>query len=130
MPVQVDHVRDLLLGLNALRDGLIDQNQLLAAVIDWGTERGMSLGAVLVRSGALNPAALARLEGLAEERSAPRIDDRDSSVTVAYEGNASKFGAESFRRERRFRALDKSAFPFSGDSIACARRSGRGLPGV
>jgi hypothetical protein len=44
MALQVDSARDLLLGLCAFREGLIDQAQLLAAFDEWVADGSRSLG--------------------------------------------------------------------------------------
>ena len=65
----------LLLGMLALRQGLIDQVQLLAAFDQWMAAGPRTLGEILVEQGVLDPAARSRLErlgvcapGITEER--------------------------------------------------------------
>ncbi len=69
---------NLLLGLLALKRGLIDQHQLLEAFEAWNSGQDRSMGDLLVEQGALNRAGILFLEGLVDE-SEPSL-----SATVAH----------------------------------------------
>ena len=62
MPRPIDPSHDLLLGLLALQNGLIDQAQLLAAFQAWTLDKSSSLADQLVARGDLDADARAGLE--------------------------------------------------------------------
>ena len=78
--------RDLLFGLLALQNGLIDQGQLVAAFQVWTLDKSRSLADYLVARGDLNPAQRAAIEALA----ALHIDKHggDADRTASYAVNA------------------------------------------
>ena len=55
MPDAADPPRDLLFGLLALQNGLIDQAQLVAAYHAWTRDRSRPIGDILLGQGALDP---------------------------------------------------------------------------
>jgi len=62
MPRPIDPARDLLLGLLALQNGLIDQAQLVAAFQAWTLDKARALADPLVARGDLDADACAGLE--------------------------------------------------------------------
>ena len=62
MPRPIDPSRDLLLGLLALQNGLIDQGALVAAFQAWTRDESTSLADQLVARGGLDADACAGLE--------------------------------------------------------------------
>src|SRR5271166_929703 len=89
MAADVDRSGDLLLGMLALRQGVIDQVQLLAAFEQWLAAGPRTLGEILVEQGVLDPPARARLERLAYVHLESRKSGPDLSLTVAYQGSKS-----------------------------------------
>ena len=88
MAADVDPSGDLLLGVLALRRGLIDQIQLLAAFEQWLAAGARTLGEILVEQGDLDRAARSRLERLACVHLESRKSSPDLSLTVAYQGSS------------------------------------------
>ena len=88
MAADVDASGELLLGMLALRQGLIDQVQLLAAFEHWLAVGPRTLGEILVEQGVLDPAARSRLERLAHVHLESRKSGPDLSLTVAYQGSS------------------------------------------
>jgi eukaryotic-like serine/threonine-protein kinase len=88
MAADVDASGDLLLGMLALRQRLIDQVQLLAALEQWLAAGPRTLGEILVEQGVLDPAARSRLERLANVHLESRKSGPDLSLTVAYQGSS------------------------------------------
>jgi tetratricopeptide (TPR) repeat protein/tRNA A-37 threonylcarbamoyl transferase component Bud32 len=66
MPRADETPRDLLFGLLALQNGLIDQDQLVAAFGAWSRARGKALAQILVDRGDLDEPARALLASMAE----------------------------------------------------------------
>jgi serine/threonine-protein kinase len=64
MGAQVEAERDLLFGILALQNGLIEQADLIAAFQIWTKERSRPMAQVLVERGSLSPADRAMLDGL------------------------------------------------------------------
>jgi serine/threonine-protein kinase len=64
MVAKVDAERDLLFGILALQNGLIEQADFIAAFQCWTKERSRPMGQVLVDRGALNPTDRTMLDGL------------------------------------------------------------------
>ncbi len=64
MGVKVEADRDLLFGILALQNGLIEQADLIAAFQCWTKERSRPMARILVERGALTQADRAMLEGL------------------------------------------------------------------
>ncbi len=90
MAADPDAVGDLLLGMLALRQGLLDQVQLLAAFDLWLAARPpRTLGEILVEQGVLDPSARSRLEKLAYSHLESSKSGPDLSLTVAYQGSSS-----------------------------------------
>ena len=88
MAADVDASGDLLLGMLAFRQGLIDQVQLLAAFEQWMSARPRAFGEILVEQGVLDPTARSRLERLAYVQLESRKSGPDLSLTVAYQGSS------------------------------------------
>ena len=88
MAADVDASGDLLLGMLALRQGLIDQVQLLAAFDQWLAAGPRTLGEILVEQGVLDPTARSRLERLAYVHLESRKSGPDLSLTVACQGSS------------------------------------------
>jgi len=61
---ELDSERNLLFGIFALQNGLIDQADFIAAFQCWTKERSRPMGQILVDRGALNPDDRAMLDGL------------------------------------------------------------------
>ena len=70
--------RDLVLGMLALKRGLIDHHQLLAAFDAWNTDESRSMGEILVEQGALDRVQVLLVQGQLEAGK-PGL-----STTVAY----------------------------------------------
>jgi serine/threonine-protein kinase len=64
MVARVEPERDLLFGILALQNGLIEQADLIAAFQCWTTERSRPMGQVLVERGSLSPDDRTMLDGL------------------------------------------------------------------
>src|SRR5262249_45763407 len=64
MGAQVEAERDLLFGILALQNGLIEQADLIAAFQVWTKERSSPMAQVLVERGSLSPAAGTMRDGL------------------------------------------------------------------
>src|SRR6185312_10833738 len=64
MGARVEAERDLLFGILALQNGLIEQADLIAAFQVWTKERSCPMAQVLVERGSLSPADRAMLDGL------------------------------------------------------------------
>jgi eukaryotic-like serine/threonine-protein kinase len=86
MAGQADPSRDLRLGLHALESGAVDAGQLIAAIAEWASTPGRSLGEVFAKRGILERSALARLEDEANRNGTFRRGDHDPSATVTYAG--------------------------------------------
>ncbi len=87
MAPDVDSYGGLLLGMLALRQGLIDQAQLIAAFDNWMEAGPRMLGEILVEQGDLDSSARARLEKLAMVHLEARKGGPELSMTVAYQGS-------------------------------------------
>jgi hypothetical protein len=79
-PVDTEH--NLLFGLLALQNGLIDQAQLVAAFQSWTRDKGRTLADHLVASGRLEPAHRPLLEGLAAAHLARHGGDPERSLAA------------------------------------------------
>ena len=77
----------LMLGMFALRQGLIDKSQLLAAFEHWLALGAGTLSEILVEHGALDPREIPRLQRLASEHHDAPGGDLELSMTVAYQGS-------------------------------------------
>jgi serine/threonine-protein kinase len=80
--------RDLLFGLLALQNGLIDQGQLVAAFQAWSLDRARSLAEYLVTRGDLNPAQRAAIEVLATLHVDKHGGDADKSLAAIPNGRS------------------------------------------
>ena len=95
MPNTVDPSHDLLLGLLALQNGLIDQSALVAGFHAWTRDKERLLAEHLVDMGHLDPAHRALLEGLAAVHLARHGGDVEKSLAAI---NADRSTRESLAR--------------------------------
>jgi WD40 repeat protein/serine/threonine protein kinase len=91
-----DAPRDLLLGLSALEAGLIDRDQLLAAVRVWAQSASGSgtLSQALAGLGLIDPDALAALEERARRELEAPDPSAEPTLTVAWTGRRDGRGAQ------------------------------------
>jgi eukaryotic-like serine/threonine-protein kinase len=82
MPLTIDRSRDLLLGLLALQNGLIDQGQLVAAFQAWTLDKASALADHLIALGHLNGAQKAVVEAMAELHVAKHGDVERSLAAI------------------------------------------------
>src|SRR3954451_15521597 len=75
--------RELLFGMIALQNGLIDQAQLVAAFQAWTEDRSRPFSQVLLDRGALNESDRTRLDGLARSHLQEQSEDTPRSLTDA-----------------------------------------------
>src|SRR5262249_9768764 len=80
--------RNLLFGLLALQNGLIDQGQLVAAFQAWSLDKARSLADYLVTRGDLNPAQRAAIEVLATLHIDRHGGDADKSLAAIPTGRS------------------------------------------
>jgi hypothetical protein len=78
----IDPSRDLLFGLLALQNGLIDQGQLVAAFHSWTRDKGRSMADHLVGRGALDHEQRVLLEGLVAQHLKKHGDDAARSLAA------------------------------------------------
>src|SRR5436190_5872694 len=88
MPRTTDLWRDLLFGLLALQNGLIDQAQLVAAFHAWTRDKAQPLADHLVTLGHLDPAHRPLLEGLAAAHLARNGGDAERSLAAIPAGRS------------------------------------------
>jgi eukaryotic-like serine/threonine-protein kinase len=98
--------RDLVIGMLALKRGLIDQAQLLAAFDAWNADERRSMAEILVEQGALELAGVSLVEGQLDD------EEPDPSATVAY------LGADVAVERRVGSGLTGDSAQGSGGSIA------------
>src|SRR5271168_2540433 len=72
--------RDLLFGLLALQNGLIDQSQLVAAFQLWTRERGRGLAEILIERGDLAAEDRTLLEAMADRQLKKHGGDTEKSL--------------------------------------------------
>ena len=82
MPRPIDPSRDLLFGLLALQNGLIDQVQLVAAFQAWTLDKARALADHLVALGHLNDAQRAVVEAMADLHVAKHGDVEKSLAAI------------------------------------------------
>ena len=82
MPHPIDPARDLLFGLLALQNGLIDQIQLVAAFQAWTRDKARALADHLIALGHLDGAQKAVVEAMADLHVAKHGDVRRSLVAI------------------------------------------------
>jgi serine/threonine-protein kinase len=87
-----DPAHDLLFGLLALQNGLIDQAQLVAAFHAWARDKSRPLADHLVALGHLEPAHRPLLEGLAAAHLARHGGDAEKSLAVIPTGRSTREG--------------------------------------
>src|SRR5262249_47385207 len=92
VPPTLDPSRDLLFGLLALQNGLIDQGQLVAAFHAWTRDKARPLADHLVASGHLEPAHRPLLEGLAAAHLARHGGDAEKSLAALPVGRSTREG--------------------------------------
>jgi serine/threonine-protein kinase len=83
-----DPARDLLFGLLALQNGLVDQADLVAAFHAWTRDKGRTLADHLVALGHLDPAHRPLLEGLAAAHLARHGGDPEKSLAAVSVGRS------------------------------------------
>jgi serine/threonine-protein kinase len=84
MGYSVDPARDLLVGLLALQNGLVDQAALVAAVHAWTRDKGCSLSDHLIALGYLEAAHRPLLDGLAAAHLARHGGDAEKSLAALH----------------------------------------------
>jgi len=82
--------RDLLFGLLALQNGLIDQSQLVAAFQIWTRERGRGLAEILVERGDLAAEDRSLLEGMADRQLKKHGGDLEKSLAAVGVGPSTR----------------------------------------
>jgi serine/threonine protein kinase/tetratricopeptide (TPR) repeat protein len=82
MPPHIDTSRDLLCGLLALQNGLIDQGALFAAFAAWTRDKARALADHLIALGHLNDAQRAAIEVMAELHVAKHGDVEQSLAAI------------------------------------------------
>jgi serine/threonine-protein kinase len=90
MPPSSDPSHDLLFGLLALQNGLIDQAQLVAAFHAWTRDKGRPLAEHLVVLGHLDPAHRPLLEGLAAAHLTRHGGDAAQSLAAIAVGRSTR----------------------------------------
>ena len=85
-----DPSRDLLFGLLALQNGLIDQGALFAAFAAWTRDKGRSLADHLVTLGQLDPDDRAAIEVLADRHLKKHGGDIEKSLAVLAVGRSTR----------------------------------------
>ncbi len=82
MPRRDETPRDLLFGLLALQNGLIDQEQLLAAFGFWSRNKGKALAEILIERGAIDAESHALLAGMAAKQLKLHGGDTEKSLAA------------------------------------------------
>jgi tetratricopeptide (TPR) repeat protein len=105
----------LVLGLLAVRNGLIDENSLVAAITDWARASESPFGEILERRGALSPTRRTLLDDLAAEldREAGGPEAALKRLTALSQKNAAQpdqASAAKRRSSRKSVALTMGAF--------------------
>jgi serine/threonine-protein kinase len=90
MSRKTDPARDLLFGLLALQNGLVDQNQLVAAFRAWTREKERSLADHLVALGHLDATHRPLIEGLAAVHLARNGGDAEKSLAAISAGRSTR----------------------------------------
>src|SRR5271170_5100110 len=90
MPQPTDPSRDLLFGLLALQNGLIDQGALFAAFTAWTRDKGQPLADHLVALGGLDPDDRAAVELMAHCHLKKHGGDVEKSLAVLAVGRATR----------------------------------------
>jgi eukaryotic-like serine/threonine-protein kinase len=132
--------RDLLIGLLALQNGMVNQPQLVAAFGAWTTSAGRAMADLLVEQGALTDSRRALLEALLAEHLAVHGGDAEKSLAAITVGqptreSLSRLGDATLRRriEARFAVptstLDGKGERADGGHTLTHAGSGRGSDG-
>ncbi len=95
MPHANDTSRDLLFGLFALQNGLIDQGQLLAAFQSWTHDKSRSLADHLISRGDLSADDRAAVEFLVSRHVQKHGDDVEKSLAAIHAGRTTRVGLAS-----------------------------------
>lgn len=82
--------RDLLFGLLALQNGLIDQSALVAAFQAWTLDKSRPIAEVLVARGSIDPGERALLEGLADRHRSRHGGDTERSLAALNPGRSDR----------------------------------------
>ena len=77
-----DTPRDLLFGLLALQNGLIDQDQLVAAFGAWSRARGRTLAEILLERNSIDAESRSLLSAMAEKQLKLHGDDAEKSLAA------------------------------------------------
>jgi tetratricopeptide (TPR) repeat protein/tRNA A-37 threonylcarbamoyl transferase component Bud32 len=85
-----DTPRDLLFGLLALHNGLIDQEQLIGAFSAWSRAKGKTLAEILVERGAIDEESRALLAGMAEKQLKLHGGDPEKSLAAVAAGPSTR----------------------------------------
>ncbi len=128
MPPSADTPRDLLFGLLALQNGLVNQPQLVAAFAAWTASPGRAMADLLVEQGAMTAPRRAVIEALLAEHLAAHGGDAERSLAAIPVGPTTRqslagLGDAALRR----RVEDLLAAPtstFGGDDEAADRAAG------
>ena len=82
--------RDLLFGLLALQNGLIDQDQLVAAFSAWSRAKGRTLAEILLERGAIDEESRALLDGMAGKQLELHGGDTEKSLAAVAVGPSTR----------------------------------------
>ena len=82
--------RDLLFGLLALQNGLIDQEQLIGAFSAWSRAKGKALAEILVERAAIDEESRALLASMAEKQLKLHGGDTEKSLAAVMAGPSTR----------------------------------------
>jgi hypothetical protein len=103
--------RDMIVGLLALQNGLIDQDQLVSAFRSWTRNRSRAIAELLVEQGALDAEERALLEGLAETHQKRHAGDAGRSLAALHAGRSTRESLGGLATRRSTRRLPRLARP-------------------
>jgi hypothetical protein len=84
--------RDLLIGLLALQNGLVEQDVLILAFRAWTRDKSRSIAEILAAQGAMDPDERALLENLAVKHLRRHDDDPEKSLAALNPGRSLRAG--------------------------------------
>ena len=90
MPPTPDRSRDLLFGLLALQNGLIDQDQLVAAFRAWTRDKGRPLAEILLGQGALDAEDRVLLDALVQRHLQTHGGEPEQSLAAMALGRSTR----------------------------------------
>ena len=90
MPRRDETPRDLLFGLLALQNGLIDQDQLVTAFSAWSRAKGRTLAEILVDRGAIDEESRSLLVAMADKHLKLHGGDAEKSLAALATGSSTR----------------------------------------